>query len=161
MSLETLLKNFGGKKLEPEKPAESDSACDKCKGAFFWRHKKQWFCGDCRKPPTLDFVDEVRGGDFPRPAKQVESPVEAVEELVAVEAYDSVIVAEGDNACPDCPCRWVKEAPRDDGTLQRVCYSCKAVIPDGRHGVNRLHELPFYLLPFWKFFSGKASEKSR
>ena len=182
MSLELLLKNFGDKKCEAAKPVAkvaqtesientntqfeslaSDTECGKCGCNFFWRYNKNWFCGRCRKPPTEDFVHEVRNGvfvpwviwkvSFKKPNKELVSRVSPLEELAAVEAYDSVIVAEGDNACPECPCRWVKETPREDGKLQRVCYSCKAVIPDGRHGTIRSQDKPFYLLPFWKWFT--------
>jgi hypothetical protein len=175
MSLETLLKNFGSKK-EASKPAplveqvkddnagtrfdtiDSDSMCGKCGNNFFWRHKNWWFCGRCRKPPVAEFIHDVRNGEFllRRPkishAKITDRQPENTE---AVETYDSVIVVEGENACPECPCRWVKETPRDDGKVLRTCYTCKAVIPDGRHGTIRTQILPYYLLPFWKWFNDK------
>jgi ribosomal protein S27AE len=174
MSLETLLKNFGGNKTS-SKPAAvveqvkdgnagtqfdsitDDSVCGKCGSNFFWKHKNWWFCGRCRKPPATEFIHDVRNGEFllrrPKVAEVAKTTDRQQENIAAVEAYDSVIVVEGEDACPDCPCRWVKETPRDDGAVQRTCYTCKAIIPPGRHGMIRSQELPFYLLPFWKWFN--------
>lgn len=179
MSLDLLLKNFGGKKevakpvtapvAEPVKDDNAgtvfesladDSACGKCGSNFFWRHKSWWFCGRCRKPPTAEFIHDVRNGEFllRRPKNlQVAKINDGMQEKTVehVEAYDSVLVVEGDGACPECPCRWVKETPRDDGKVVRTCYTCKAAIPDGRHGTIRTEVLPYYLLPFWKWFNDR------
>lgn len=175
MSLDMLRKNFGGKK-EVAKPAPApvaeqvkddnagtvfeslndDSVCGKCGNNFFWKHKSWWFCGRCRKPPAAEFIQDVRNGEFLlRRPKNSQAKITNRQQVntEAVEAYDSVIVVEGENACPECPCRWVKETPRTDGTVQRICYTCKAVIPDGRHGAIRTQILPYYLLPFWKWFN--------
>lgn len=173
MSLETLLKNFGGNKAAP-KPVQvaeqvkdgnagtvfdsltDESVCGKCGNNFFWLHKAWWFCGRCRKPPTAEFIHDVRNGEFllrrPKVAEVAKSTNVKQEAESAVEAYDSVIVVEGENACPNCPCRWVKETYYE-GKVQRTCYTCKAIIPPGRHGTIRTQILPYYLLPFWKWFN--------
>jgi hypothetical protein len=167
MSLETLLKNFGGtKKEQPVKAVNAatqfesltdESACGQCGNNFFWKHINLWFCGCCRKPPAAEFIHDVRNGEFllrrPNVAEVVKTTNVKQEAESAVEAYDSVIVVEGENACLECPCRWVKETPHDDGTVERICYSCRAVIPHGRQGTIRAKELPYYLLPFWKWFN--------
>ena len=179
MSLDLLLKNFGSKK-EAAKPAPApvveqvkddnagtvfesladDSECGKCGSNFFWLHKNRWFCGRCRKPPAAEFIHDVRNGEFllRRPkishAKITDrQPEKTVEDEKTVE--HAVIVVEGDGACPECPCRWVKETSLDDGTVQRTCYTCKVAIPDGRHGEIRTEILPYYLLPFWKWFNDR------
>ncbi len=174
MSLEALLENFGGRKEErvdlkrgvaegtedtdKKKVAaeRAEGTCEKCGGVRFWRHKSNWFCWQCRNPPTVDFVHEERGG----PKAAVVVAAEKITEFMAVDAYDSVIVVEGAGACPECPCRWVKETPQENGRLHRVCFTCGAVIDVNRHGgTGEFREMPFHLLPFWKWFNENVEVK--
>jgi ssDNA-binding Zn-finger/Zn-ribbon topoisomerase 1 len=165
MSLKALLENFGGKKSEEVQHKEIEATetevvaervegvCEKCGGVHFWRHKSNWFCWQCRKPPTIDFVHEERGGL----KAAVVAAAEKLTDSVAVDAYDSVIVAEGAKACPECPCRWVKEIPQENGQLRRICWSCGVEIDRDRHGgTGEFRELPFHLLPFWKWFNERT-----